>query len=584
MNEPGTTQHCSAAAHAGRYGGMDTRAHLKSTPAPQSRIPASGEMADYKDQLLCELELQRTVMAEQIRSLEKIRAELDEAQEFLTVFYTNSPIGYVTLTQRGQIMNANSAATALFGIQRSLDQLPFTLLVYRRDVGDFLTHLTRCKNSDGKKVVTELRLRTPIEEPARVQLVSVPVGRGPQRTFLTAIVDIRDRIRSERELAEAKEFSDSIVETVSQPLAVLDGDLRIVSVNRAFVEFFKKPAEYARGRVFEVMLNLWWSGNALRDALEKVLVRDQPLEHFHIETDLRDVGKRSLLLNARRLHRKAGANPLILVALEDITLRKQAEEQLRELNQQLEARVTSRTEALKKSYEQMEAFCYSIAHDLRAPLRSMTGFSSILLTEFSHQLDEKGRDYLGRINQSAERMDRLIKDLLNYGRLNTAGLDIQDVNVDETFRTILTHNDQEIKERRATITKKGTLPRVRGHSVVLQAVLANLIANAMKFVPPGVEPLISVYSEERGAFSRIWVEDNGIGIAPQNRSKIFGVFERLHPADRYPGTGIGLAIVHKGVERMGGRVGVESELNKGSRFWIELQKAEPRAESAKKTG
>ena len=329
MSETGTTRHCRAAGHTARYDGMDTRAHLKSTPAAQLRNLGSKEMSDYKDQLLCELELQRTVSAEQIRSLEKIRGELEEAQEFFTAFYANSPIGYVTLTQRGQILNANSAATALFGVQRPLQQLPFTLLVYRRDVPHFLTHLTQCKKSDGKKVVTELRLRTPVEEPARVQIISVPIGNGPGRGFLTATVDVSDRIRSERELAEAKEFSDSIVETVSQPLAVLDGDLRIVSVNRAFVEFFKKPAEYARGRVFEVMLNLWWSGNALRDALEKVLVRDQPLEHFHIETDLRDVGKRSLLLNARRLHRKPGSNPLILVALEDITLRKQAEEQWR---------------------------------------------------------------------------------------------------------------------------------------------------------------------------------------------------------------------------------------------------------------
>jgi PAS domain S-box-containing protein len=557
---------------------MDLRGHIKN-------LHHSGMNAasDRKDQLLCELELQRTVSAQQIHSLEKIRRELEQAQDSFNAFYTQSPVGYLTLTPRGHIQDANPAAAALLGMdQKRLNHLPFTLLVQRGEVQHFLAHLARCKESGGKKVATELRVRGPAGEPARVELVSVPVGRPDNRSFLTALLDMSDRIRSEKALAEAKEFSESIVNTISQPLVVLDSDLRIISVNRAFVEFFKRPAQYAHGRVFEVMLNLWWSGNALRAALEKVLVKDQPLEQFQVETDLRDVGKRILLLNARRLYRKQGSRALILLAMEDITLRRQAEEQSQRLNQDLETRVTSRTEALKKSNDQMEAFCYSIAHDLRAPLRSMTGFSSILLDDYAPKLDEKGRDYITRINQSAERMDRLIRDLLNYGRLNTTGLEIQDVDVKEILEAVLMHHEQEIKDSRAKISKTGTLPRVRAHPAVLQTVLGNLLSNAVKFVTPGVQPQIAVSSEERGNFVRIWVEDNGIGIEPKNRGKIFGVFERLHPNERYPGTGIGLAIVHKGVERMGGRVGVESELNQGSRFWIELRKPDRAPLPAKK--
>jgi PAS domain S-box-containing protein len=576
MDQTGTTQHCRPAGNSQRYKDMRIRAHAKNTSDGLPPTGGSGKSWDYKDQLLCELELQRTVSAEQIRSLEKIRHELEQTQGSLTAFYTKSPIGYVTLTPTGLVLDANLAAIALLGVDRArLNRLPFSLLVHRTDVRRFLAHLARCKESKAEKVITELRLRTPVDEPARVQLISLPVGRALHRVVLTSIVDISDRIRSEKELAEAKEFSESIVDTVSQPLAVLDGDLRIVSINRAYIELFKQPAEYARGRVFEVMLNLWWSGNALRSELEKVLVRDQPLAQFEVNTDLRDVGKRTLLLNARRLFRKQGSPPLILVAMEDITVRKHAEAELRLLNQELESRVAARTDALKKSYEQMEAFCYSIAHDLRAPLRSMTGFSNILLTDYAPQLDPKASDYIGRIHQSAERMDQLIRDLLNYGRLNTAGLEIQDVNLDETFRTIVTHNEQEITEKHAKITRTGTLPRVRGHAIVLQTILSNLISNAMKFVAPGIAPVVSVSCEDRGAFARIWVVDNGIGIAPQNRAKIFGVFERLHSVDHYPGTGIGLAIVHKGIERMGGQVGVESQLNKGSRFWIELPKSKP---------
>jgi PAS domain S-box-containing protein len=375
-------------------------------------------------------------------------------------------------------------------------------------------------------------------------------------------------------LAEAKEFSESIVETVSQPLVVLDVDFRIISVNRAFVEFFKQPADYVCGRVFDGLLNLWWSGNKLRDELERVLVKDRPLENFLLEIEPREIGKRVMLLNARRLHRESGSPPLILVAMEDITARKKAEVQLREMNADLEERVAARTRDLQRSYEQMESFCYSIAHDLRAPLRSMTGFSELLIEDFSAKMGPEGRNYAERIAKSSQRMDDLIKDLLSYGRLNTVSLPLAEVLLEDVFQDILRQHEKDIQDTGAVLHKKGQLPAVLGHRVMVHAVLANLISNALKFVAPGVQPKITVSAENRGANLRVWVADNGIGIAPENRAKIFGVFQRLHSTEHYPGTGIGLAIVAKGVERMGGQVGIESELGKGSRFWFELRRHE----------
>lgn len=583
MNQMGSSGHHRALAGKRHPKTTSASDHLKraSPDSTQSKSAGdgAGEAQKMTDHLLRELEWQRTLVTAQVREVEQLRRQLRASEELFDALYKKAPIGYLTLSERGNIVDANPAAMALFNLTADrLSHLPFTFLVHPKEISVFLKHLARCKDPENWTVTTEVRIRSEAEESRRIQIISLPVVRGLKRFFLTAVLDVTDRVRSQVELAEAKEFSESIVEAVSQPLAVLDSDLKIVSVNRAFVQLFRQPAEFACGRVFEVMLHLWWSGNALRAELEKVLLNDDPLEGFEIQAELRDVGKRVLLLNARRLQCKRGAHPLLLVAMEDITARKLAAEQMRLMNQELETRVASRTEALKKSYEQMESFCYSIAHDLRAPLRSMTGFSSILLDDYASRLDERGRDYVGRIHESAARMDMLIKDLLNYGRLNTAGLEIQDVNLDETFRILLMHQNDEIKEKRATIRKKGTLPLVRGHPVVLQTILANLLSNAMKFVAPGVKPVIVVSTEERGEYSRIWVEDNGIGIAPQNRAKIFGVFQRLHASESYPGTGIGLAIVHKGVERMGGRVGVESEPNKGSRFWIEL----PRAGAGKK--
>ncbi len=542
-------------------------------PAPE-RVPRRpGAESDAKDQLLCRLEQQNTIFEEKIKQLERSRDDLESLRKNFSLVYDRSPVGYITFDKRGNIDNVNDTTLNLLGYERArILHLPMAFLVHPKDCKKLLDHLWQCENTK-PRVVSELRLRTKNHGSVPVQLVTAPytVVNGKQM-FLTAIVDMTERIRQERTLAETKEFAESIVETVRHPLVVLDPDLRIVSVNRAFTEFFRRPAQYARGRIFEVMLNLWWSGNQLRNELEKVLVKQEPLQNYRIEVEPLEVGRRILLINARRLHQKENAPQRLLVSLEDVTELEFAREALRKTNEELEQRVTARTLALAKSNEQMEAFCYSIAHDLRAPLRSMSGFSKLLLEEFAGNITETAKNYAGRIQYSAEHMDRLIRDLLSYGRLNTEPLTLGDVDLETVFSEVLAQHHNDIQQKRAKVRRKGRLPRVCGHYPAIHAVLANLIANGLKFVAPGTRPQIDVSAEQKGDWTRIWVADNGIGIAPENRDKIFGVFQRLHPAETYPGTGIGLAIVAKGVERMGGRVGLESEPGKGSRFWFELPK------------
>jgi PAS domain S-box-containing protein len=527
-----------------------------------------------KDQLLCRLELQQTVYVETIRKLERNCDELETLRRGFSLLYDRSPIGYITFDKRGHIHNANAIALQLLGFERNrLMHLPLAFLVQQEDLKKLLNHLWRCEHDNAPTVVTDVHLRRKDQTFVPVQLASAPLTQVNQRQmFLTAIVDMTEQIRHEQALAETKEFAEAIVETVRHPLAVLDQDLRIISVNRAFTEFFRRSAQYIRGRVFEVMLNLWWSGNRLRNELEKVLVKQEPLENYRVEVNPPDLGKRVLVVNARKLHQKDGVPDRILVSLEDITELESARESLRKTNDELERRVASRTEALQKSYEHMEAFCYSIAHDLRAPLRSMTGFSQLLSEDFNEQMTEAARDYAQRIQQSGERMDQMIRDLLCYGRLNTVPLDTTSVDLDKVFQEVVAAHEKDIREKRAKVQRKGPLPVVCGHHSVLHAVLANLISNGLKFVATDVRPQIDVSAEVREDWARVWVADNGIGIAPEHRSKIFGVFQRLHSVDTYPGTGIGLAIVARGVERMGGRVGLESKPNKGSRFWFELPK------------
>jgi signal transduction histidine kinase len=236
------------------------------------------------------------------------------------------------------------------------------------------------------------------------------------------------------------------------------------------------------------------------------------------------------------------------------------------LNQQLNQRVSDLVEVNKE----LEAFNYSISHDLRGPLRSMQGFASALLEECDGQLGEVGREYASRIVNSGRYMDTLLRDLLAYSRLTAAELALAPIDLTPLLAAVIEQLQTEIKDKGATIHVEPALDCVMGHAPTLRHVFGNLIGNALKFVDGSIKPRVTIFTESGGDRVRVWVEDNGIGIAAEHQSRIFGLFERLHSGPTYSGTGVGLAIVRKGAERMGGRVGVESKLGKGSRFWVEL--------------
>jgi PAS domain S-box-containing protein len=251
--------------------------------------------------------------------------------------------------------------------------------------------------------------------------------------------------------------------------------------------------------------------------------------------------------------------------LRDETEKRQAEEHL-------ERTVAERTADLRATNEQLEAFVYSIAHDLRGPLRSMMGYSQLLVDDHASGLDTTARQMLQRINASSEFMDQLLLDLLAYGRTARVELELDRIEVKQAWESALLQCAVQIDQSNAFLETVEPLPVVRAHQVTLGQVLANLLSNALKFVAPGVRPRVRFRGEEQEAFVRLWMEDNGIGIPADQHDRVFRVFERMHGA-RYAGTGIGLSIVRKGVERMGGHVGLESEPGRGTRFWIALPKA-----------
>jgi PAS domain S-box-containing protein len=286
-----------------------------------------------------------------------------------------------------------------------------------------------------------------------------------------------------------------------------------------------------------------------------------------IQCNVRDISARK---NAARALREADLKLSRHAAdLEDLVSRRTAALVRKTAQLQLTA------EELQRSNAQLETFVYTIAHDLRAPLRSMQGFAQLLGEERLTPTPPKGADYTKLIDAAAQKMDLLLHDLLAFSHVSQKAISLVPIPLGAVVHSAVSACEKEARACHAQITVAGPfLPAVLADSATLQQVLVNLIGNALKYVAD--RPRVQISAEERpDGMIRVWVEDNGIGIAPQFQERIFEVFQRLHTT-AYPGTGIGLAIVQKGVERMGGRVGVISALGKGSQFWFEMAQANSR--------
>ena len=257
--------------------------------------------------------------------------------------------------------------------------------------------------------------------------------------------------------------------------------------------------------------------------------------------------------------------------------RRRAEEALLRLNESLERRVRERTESLEELNAELDAFAFMVTHDLRAPLRAMRGFAQALLEDLRLVPTGSGpREFAGRIVEAAGPLDRLIQDLLAYSRLRRSEISLVPLGLDALVRKVIEDMAPDIRATGARLSVDEALPSVSGNEVALKQVLTNLLSNAIKFVAPGVVPRVGLRAERRPSGAvRLWVEDNGIGIPEEYRDRVFRVFERLNRVESYPGSGVGLAIVRRAMERMNGRVGVEPGTDGGSRFWIELPPAEP---------
>jgi len=274
------------------------------------------------------------------------------------------------------------------------------------------------------------------------------------------------------------------------------------------------------------------------------------------------------------------ATAALMVPLVPKVLEIPSPEELRETNRELEEahrRITelnhelaTKVESLEDANSDLRTFAYSMSHDLKAPLRAMEGFSSALMEDCGARMDETCLDYARRVAAGSERMGEIIDDLLQYSRLGLRELTLRPVRVDEVVDDVVASLQATADSRHGTITVRARPLEVSAHRATVVTVLTNLLDNALTYVDAARKPRIEVRVGSEDGAARVTVADNGLGIAPEHHERIFSVFERLHGVEEYTGTGIGLALVARAVDRMGGRYGVSSEPGRGSEFWIEL--------------
>ncbi len=252
-----------------------------------------------------------------------------------------------------------------------------------------------------------------------------------------------------------------------------------------------------------------------------------------------------------------------------------AQAEVKQHADELERRVEQRTLELQAAVQSLQGLLYHIAHNFRAPLRAMEGYTTILMDEYASRLDSRAQEYSRHISDAAQRMDELIHDLLDYGRLGHAKIRLDTVPLEAVVEKVLYRLAYEVRRKNADVFVRHPLPEVCADRELLEQVLTNLVENALKFVAPDLQPHVEIRADRREHKIRIWVEDNGLGISSQYFQRIFRAFETLGVREGGNGTGIGLAIVKEGARRMRGEAGVESTVGKGSRFWLDLLAPSP---------
>jgi PAS domain S-box-containing protein len=378
--------------------------------------------------------------------------------------------------------------------------------------------------------------------------------------------DISQERRTEKALSASELRYRRLFETAKDGILILDAETgMVVDVNPFLVTTLGFSHEQFMAKaIWELgfFKDIWANAEKFAELKEKEYVRYEnlPLETVDGQKIEVEFVSNVYSVNGRKV---------IQCNVRDVTARRKAEEAVRRLNAELEQRVIQRTAELQEANKELEAFSYSVSHDLRAPLRAMDGFSQAVLEDYGPQLPEEGRRGLQTIREEAQKMGTLIDDLLTFSRLSRLPLQKQKVNNDKLVRSVVDDLSAQQTKRQIEV-RVGELPESVGDPALLKQVWINLLSNAFKYTRHRAAALVEAGCLRESGEDIYFVRDNGTGFDMRYASKLFGVFQRLHRAEDYEGTGVGLAIVQRIVHRHGGRVWADAAVNRGATFFFTL--------------
>jgi PAS domain S-box-containing protein len=403
---------------------------------------------------------------------------------------------------------------------------------------------------------------------------------GKPKQYIAIRADISDRKRADEQTTQALQELNDLKAALDEHaiVAITDPSGKITYVNDKFCAISKYSREELLGQDHRI-INSGYHAKAFIRGIWQTIGTGRVWQG-EIKNKAKDGTFYWVDTTIVPYLREDGKPKQYIAIRADITERKEAEvalerarAELQEHATRLEETVAARTSALRETIGDLEAFSYSVSHDLRAPLRAMQSFSKILIEDCRAELSPNAQDYLRRINAAAARMDSLVQDVLTFSRLSRTDLPLKPVVLERLLNDVLAMYPI-FHSPNANVELRGEFPTVMAIPAVLSQCVSNILGNAVKFVQPGITPKVTVWCEssEDDRKARLFFKDNGIGIEKDAQERIFGMFQRVSKC--YDGTGIGLSIVRKGMERMNGSVGLESEPDKGSTFWLELQKSQ----------
>lgn len=510
----------------------------------------------------------------QSKTIKTTTRQIAESESLFRSLFEQASMGRAIRTMQGECQVNQAYITMLGYSEAELTSMAASALIVPEDRDQW--QWAQADLLSGKSKSSRLTLRYKHKYGSHLwideSLQLLRDGDGEPIQWISTILDISKQKRLEAERRQLALYTRSLIEANPDTMINIKQDGSIQDVNEAMVIATGKDRKQLIGQDFSSYFS---DPEKARIGYQKVFadgsVKDYELQMLH-----RSGSRLDVLFNARIFHNETGDVAGIIAVARDISERKRLERELNNLNESLEKRVTERTAELKAANEELEAFSYSVSHDLRAPLRAVDGFSRKVMLGYGDKLDQEGLRLLGVVRQNAVRMGKLIDDLLAFSRLGRREMHVVAVSMQDLAESSATELIELEPERQINFSCEA-IPPCLGDPTMLKEVWMNLLSNAIKFTRQNNPAQIHVGSRIEGEFTIYWIQDNGAGFDMTYADKLFGVFQRLHSQEEFEGSGMGLALSQRIIHRHHGRIWGESQIGQGATFsfTLPLQRLSP---------